>query len=152
MSEGRQKLTFQAEVQRLLHLMVHSLYSNKEVFLRELVSNASDACDKLRFEALRDDGLLADDPELRIRVDYDRVARTISVIDNGIGIPPENLTRIFDPFFTTKPEGKGVGLGLAVSYGIVEAHGGEIDVESKVGVGTTFTVRLPLTAPAVAEA
>jgi molecular chaperone HtpG len=86
MSEGRQKLTFQAEVQRLLHLMVHSLYSNKEVFLRELVSNASDACDKLRFEALRDDGLLADDPELRIRVDYDRVARTISVIDNGIGM------------------------------------------------------------------
>ena len=66
MSEGRQKLTFQAEVQRLLHLMVHSLYSNKEVFLRELVSNASDACDKLRFEALRDDGLLADDPELRL--------------------------------------------------------------------------------------
>ena len=72
MSEGRQKLTFQAEVQRLLHLMVHSLYSNKEVFLRELVSNASDACDKLRFEALRDDGLLADDPELRIRLPYFR--------------------------------------------------------------------------------
>jgi two-component system NtrC family sensor kinase len=76
----------------------------------------------------------------------------IAVSDTGEGIPPENLARIFDPFFTTKPEGKGVGLGLAVSYGIVEAHGGEIDVESKIGVGTTFTVRLPLTAPAVAEA
>jgi hypothetical protein len=86
MSEGRQTLSFQTEVQRLLHLMVHSLYSNKEVFLRELVSNASDACDKLRFEALRHDGLLAGDPELRIRVDCDRAQRTITIADNGIGM------------------------------------------------------------------
>ena len=63
--------------------------------------------------------------------------------DNGEGIPPENLTKIFDPFFTTKPEGKGVGLGLAVVYGIIEAHGGDIDVKSKVGEGTVFTVTLP---------
>jgi molecular chaperone HtpG len=86
MSEGRQTLTFQTEVQRLLHLMVHSLYSNKEVFLRELVSNASDACDKLRFEALRQDGLLADDPDLHIRIDSDRAQRTITIADNGIGM------------------------------------------------------------------
>jgi molecular chaperone HtpG len=86
MSDGRQTLSFQAEVQRLLHLMVHSLYSNKEVFLRELVSNASDACDKLRFEALQRDGLLADDPQLRIRIEFDRVQRTITVADNGIGM------------------------------------------------------------------
>jgi molecular chaperone HtpG len=86
MNEGRQTLSFQTEVQRLLHLMVHSLYSNKEVFLRELVSNASDACDKLRFEALRHDGLLAGDPELRIRVDCDRAQRTITIADNGIGM------------------------------------------------------------------
>jgi two-component system NtrC family sensor kinase len=66
------------------------------------------------------------------------------VADNGEGIPPENLARIFHPFFTTKPEGKGVGLGLAVSYGIIEAHGGDIEVTSKVGEGTTFTVSLPL--------
>jgi molecular chaperone HtpG len=85
-SENRETLTFQAEVQRLLHLMIHSLYSNKEVFLRELVSNASDACDKLRFAALQRDGLLADDPELRIRIDVDRAQRTISVTDNGIGM------------------------------------------------------------------
>lgn len=71
----------------------------------------------------------------------------LTVTDNGEGIPPENLTKIFDPFFTTKPEGKGVGLGLAVLYGIVEAHGGEVDVKSKVGEGTTFTIKLPLTAP-----
>jgi two-component system NtrC family sensor kinase len=72
----------------------------------------------------------------------------LHVSDNGEGIPPENLAKIFDPFFTTKPEGKGVGLGLAVSYGIVEAHGGDIEVRSTVGVGTTFTVSLPLVPPA----
>ena len=66
------------------------------------------------------------------------------IADNGEGIPPENLAKIFDPFFTTKSEGKGVGLGLAVSYGIIEAHGGDIEVRSTVGAGTTFTVSLPL--------
>jgi len=69
---------------------------------------------------------------------------TFQVADNGEGIAPENLSKIFDPFFTTKSEGKGVGLGLAVSYGIIEAHGGDIEVRSKVGEGTTFTVSLPL--------
>jgi two-component system, NtrC family, sensor kinase len=68
----------------------------------------------------------------------------LTVSDNGEGITPENLTKIFDPFFTTKSEGKGVGLGLAVSYGIVQAHGGDIEVKSQVGEGTTFTVTLPL--------
>ena len=71
-------------------------------------------------------------------------AVTLSVKDNGEGVRPENLSRIFDPFFTTKPEGKGVGLGLAVSYGIVEAHGGDIAVASKPGEGATFTVTLPV--------
>lgn len=74
------------------------------------------------------------------RVD-EGVALTVS--DNGEGIPAENLAKIFDPFFTTKAEGKGVGLGLAVSYGIIQAHGGEIEVKSAVGQGTTFTVTLP---------
>jgi two-component system NtrC family sensor kinase len=72
----------------------------------------------------------------------------LHVSDNGEGILPENLAKIFNPFFTTKPEGKGVGLGLAVSYGIVEAHGGDIEVKSTVGEGTTFTVSLPLVPPA----
>jgi len=71
----------------------------------------------------------------------------LAVSDNGEGIQPENLARIFDPFFTTKSEGKGVGLGLAVSYGIIHAHGGDIEVKSKVGEGTTFTVFLPLEQP-----
>jgi two-component system NtrC family sensor kinase len=69
---------------------------------------------------------------------------TLDIKDDGEGIPPENLGKIFDPFFTTKPEGKGVGLGLAVVYGIIESHGGDMDVQSTVGEGTTFTVTLPV--------
>jgi len=72
----------------------------------------------------------------------------LTVSDNGEGIPPENMSKIFDPFFTTKSDGKGVGLGLAVSYGIIQAHGGDIEVKSVVGEGTTFTVSLPLEQPA----
>jgi len=68
----------------------------------------------------------------------------LTVTDNGEGIPAENLSKIFDPFFTTKSEGKGVGLGLAVSYGIVQAHGGDIEVKSRPGMGTSFVVSLPL--------
>ncbi len=82
----KQTLGFQTEVRQLLHLMIHSLYGNREIFLRELVSNASDACDKLRFEALDSPGLFEDDAELAIRIEYDRDARTIRVIDNGIGM------------------------------------------------------------------
>ena len=74
----------------------------------------------------------------------DSVVLTVS--DTGEGIPPENVTKIFDPFFTTKAEGKGVGLGLAVLYGIIEAHGGEVEVKSRVGEGTTFIITMPLNA------
>jgi molecular chaperone HtpG len=84
-------LGFQAEVKQLLHLMVHSLYGNKEIFLRELVSNASDACDKLRFEALADSALWEEDSELRIRVAYDKVARTLTVSDNGVGMSRDEV-------------------------------------------------------------
>ena len=84
-------LGFQAEVKQLLHLMVHSLYSNKEIFLRELVSNASDACDKLRFEALADSALWEKEPDLRIRVAYDKAARTVSVSDNGVGMSRDDV-------------------------------------------------------------
>ena len=77
---------FQAEVAQLLHLVTHSLYSNKEIFLRELVSNASDACDKLRYEALNDNGLFEDTPNLEIRVSFDKTARTLTIADNGIGM------------------------------------------------------------------
>ena len=89
--DTRETLGFQAEVRQLLKLMIHSLYSNKEIFLRELISNASDAADKLRFEALAAPELLGGDSELGIRVDYDKDARTISVSDNGIGMSRDEL-------------------------------------------------------------
>ncbi|MDE2275018.1 MAG: molecular chaperone HtpG, partial [Burkholderiales bacterium] len=82
----KQTLSFQAEVKQILHLVTHSLYSNKEIFLRELVSNASDACDKLRFEALDAPSLYEDAPTLEVRVWYDEAARTITIRDNGIGL------------------------------------------------------------------
>jgi molecular chaperone HtpG len=87
----RETLGFQAEVKQLLHLMVHSLYGNKEIFLRELVSNASDACDKLRFEAIGDPALFETDHELKIRVAYDAAARTITISDNGIGMSRQEV-------------------------------------------------------------
>jgi two-component system NtrC family sensor kinase len=82
---------------------------------------------------------------LTISTQYDRAARAIAVrfADTGHGISKENLERIFDPFFTTKEVGHGTGLGLAISYGIVKEHHGSIAVDSEVGAGTTFTVRIP---------
>jgi molecular chaperone HtpG len=88
---GRETLGFQTEVRQLLQLMIHSLYSNKEIFLRELISNASDAADKLRFEAIEAPELLKDDPDLRIEISFDGEAGTLSVSDNGIGMSREEL-------------------------------------------------------------
>ena len=85
----KQTLGFQAEVKQLLQLMIHSLYSNKEIFLRELISNASDAADKLRFEAINNAALFEDDPELKIKLSFDKAARTITISDNGIGMSRE---------------------------------------------------------------
>lgn len=82
----KQTLEFQAEVKQLLQLMIHSLYSNKEIFLRELISNASDAADKLRFEAINNDSLFENDHELKIQINIDKATRTISISDNGIGM------------------------------------------------------------------
>ncbi len=82
----KETLGFQTEVKHLLHLMIHSLYSNKEIFLRELISNASDAADKLRFEALSNDGLYEGDSDLKIRLEFDKDLRTITIKDNGIGM------------------------------------------------------------------
>jgi molecular chaperone HtpG len=87
----KETLGFQAEVKQLLHLMIHSLYGNKEIFLRELISNSSDACDKLRFEAISDSALNENDRDLQIRVTYDTTARTITVSDNGIGMSRQEV-------------------------------------------------------------
>src|SRR3954451_13160050 len=88
---ARETLGFQTEVKQLLHLMVHSLYGNKEIFLRELVSNASDACDKLRFEAITDAALFEDDHDLKVRVAYDPALRTLTISDNGVGMSRQEV-------------------------------------------------------------
>jgi molecular chaperone HtpG len=88
---AKETLEFQTEARQILHLMTHSLYSNKEIFLRELISNASDACDKLRFEALGKDDLYAGDGELKIMVDFDKEARTVTIRDNGIGMSRQEV-------------------------------------------------------------
>lgn len=87
----KQTMGFQTEAKQLLHLMIHSLYSNKEIFLRELVSNASDAADKLRFMALSDGDLFESDPDLKIRVSFDKDAKTVTISDNGIGMNREDV-------------------------------------------------------------
>lgn len=87
----KETLGFQTEVKQLLHLMIHSMYSNKEIFLRELISNASDASDKLRFEAIATPALLEDQPELRIRISADPAANTLTIEDNGIGMSRQEV-------------------------------------------------------------
>ena len=91
MSAQKETLGFQTEVKQLLHLMIHSLYSNKEIFLRELISNASDAADKLRFEGLAKPELFENDAELKITVSFDKEARTITISDNGIGMSRDEV-------------------------------------------------------------
>ncbi|MDH2919568.1 MAG: molecular chaperone HtpG [Sideroxydans sp.] len=88
---NRETMGFQTEVKQLLQLMIHSLYSNREIFLRELVSNASDACDKLRFEALHNAALFENDSELKIRIAYDEAAKTLTISDNGIGMSRDEV-------------------------------------------------------------
>ena len=90
-NSGAETLGFQTEVKQLLHLMIHSLYSNKEIFLRELISNASDACDKLRFEAVSNDALYEGDSELQVKIDFDSEAGTIAISDNGIGMSRDEV-------------------------------------------------------------
>ncbi len=90
-ASAAETLGFQTEAKKLLQLMINSLYSNREIFLRELISNASDAIDKLRFEALADDALLAGDPDFRIRIEFDKDGGTLSVTDNGIGMTREEV-------------------------------------------------------------
>ena len=88
---GEEKLSFQTEVSRLLRIVANSLYSEKRIFLRELISNASDACDRARYEAITEPVLIEDDPDFRVRIELDAAARTISVADNGIGMNREGL-------------------------------------------------------------
>src|SRR3569623_358043 len=90
MTASAETRKFEAEVAQVLHLVTHSLYSHKEIFLRELISNASDTCDKLRFAAIADPSLLGDDADLRIELSFDIEARTLTIRDSGIGMSRED--------------------------------------------------------------
>ena len=90
---AEEKLTFQTEVSRLLHIVANSLYSEKQIFLRELISNASDACDRLRYEAITNPDLTTDDPEFRVCIAIDKKAQTIEIADNGIGMNHDDLVQ-----------------------------------------------------------
>lgn len=91
MSDNKEKFEFGVEIKKILKLMIHSLYTNKDVAVRELISNASDACDKLRYKATQDDSLLGDDKDLKIKVEIDKEKRTIAIVDNGIGMDRAEL-------------------------------------------------------------
>ena len=95
---------FQAEVAQLLHLVTHSLYSNPEIFVRELVSNASDACDKLRFEALNNDALYENQPNLEVRLSFDTEAKTLTIADNGIGMTAQKPSTTWAPLPRAAPK------------------------------------------------
>ena len=139
--------SFQAEVAELLNLMVHSVYSDTDVFLRELISNASDALDKVRYEAIARPELLAGDERLAIRIVPDAAAKTITIADNGIGIAPEYHERIFGLFNKLDVKTDGTGIGLTLVKRIVEVHGGRIWIQSEVGKGSKFLFTLPAKYP-----
>ena len=124
---------FKSEARQLLDLMIHSLYSHKEIFLRELISNASDAIDKLRFRALADASLVGDDTDYAITLETDAAAATLTIADNGIGLP-EDRARLFEPYVTTRDEG--TGLGLPIVKKIIEEHGGTLSLEDAPPFGS----------------
>jgi HSP90 family molecular chaperone len=136
------KKQFKAESKKLLDMMINTIYTNKEIFLRELISNASDAIDKLYYRSLTDKKVSVDKDELEIRIKIDKDNRTLTISDNGIGMSEEVLNKIGENFYTTKKNG--TGLGVSLSKEIVSLHGGELKYESKENHGTTALIRLPI--------
>ena len=146
MSETAEKMEFQTEVKELLNLMIHSLYSNKEIFLRELVSNAADALDKLRFESIAQPELLGEDKDFRIDLRIDKENNVIRIQDNGIGMDKNTQKMVFEKFYREQNgdihDIKGHGLGLSYVKKIVDFHKGKITLESKKGSGTKFFINI----------
>ena len=136
---------FEADVAKLLHMMVHSVYSDKDIFLRELISNAADACERLRYEAIANPELLGDDPTPRITLIIDADKRSLTVEDNGIGIAPDAHEAIFEMFqrLNSSTAYEGTGIGLAIVRKAAERMGGRVGVESTLGSGSRFWLELP---------
>lgn len=132
--KGQETRGFQSEVKQLLHLMIHSLYSNKEIFLRELISNASDAADKLRFRALSQPDLYEGDGELRVRVSFDKDNRTLTIADNGIGM---NRDEVIDHLGTIAKSGTKAFLE---SMGSDQAKDSQLIGQFGVGFYSAFIV------------
>ena len=136
------KKQFKAESKKLLDMMINSIYTNKDIFLRELISNASDAIDKLYYKSLTDKTIKIDKKELKIRIEKDKEKRIIKIIDNGCGMTEEQMSKIFEPYYTTKSSG--TGLGLTVLFKIMKQHDGDVTVRSTKGVGSEFTLQIPI--------
>ena len=138
------KKQFKAESKRLLDLMINSIYTHKEIFLRELISNASDAIDKLYYKSLADGatGLNRDDFQIFLAADKD--SRTLRIRDNGIGIEGNIKAKIFEPFFTTKPTAEAAGVGLYLCREVILNHQGSIIVKSEKDNFTEFMITIPI--------
>ncbi|VEA48218.1 chaperone protein HtpG [Salmonella enterica subsp. arizonae] len=132
--KGQETRGFQSEVKQLLHLMIHSLYSNKEIFLRELISNASDAADKLRFRALSNPDLYEGDGELRVRVSFDKDKRTLTIADNGVGM---NRDEVIDHLGTIAKSGT---KSFLESMGSDQAKDSQLIGQFGVGFYSAFIV------------
>ena len=141
-----EKKTFGAEVDKILHIMIHSLYTNKEIFMRELISNASDACDKLRYLSQITPDLLGNDTTFKITVRIDKDNRNIIIRDNGIGFDMKYNHRIFEIFerLHRQEDYPGTGIGLALVKKAMQRMGGQVWAYSIPGEGATFYLQLPI--------
>ena len=140
------KKQFKAESKRLLDLMINSIYTHKEIFLREIISNASDACDKLCYQALTDDSVKMTRKDFKIELSADKDARTITVADNGIGMDKGKLTEILakkdKPVVNTRRGGYGIG-NILERLHIYYDDDFMFEIDSAILVGTTVTIRVP---------
>ena len=141
------KKQFKAESKRLLDMMINSIYTHKEIFLRELISNASDAIDKLAYLSLTDEKVGLSRSDFAIWLTVDKDARTLTIEDNGIGIAAKHLPHLFEQFYRvdeSRGMGQGgTGLGLSIVKALCARYEASIDVQSEEGCGTRFILHFP---------